>query len=202
MSVWIPLLQVAEGGTMVLLFLLSVFSIGILLDRRRVFRRLADPAEFSEAERAILSGGCREAEGWSRTHEGLVGGLLRTICGESTQSSAAIEALARSYLQKERQKLEKGLNVLATLGSNAPFIGLFGTVLGIIRAFAALSAEQTGSGEVMSSISQALIATAAGLFVAVPAVIAYNHFSSRLRHLLLDCESLKNLYLSKLPRGS
>ena len=70
---------------------------------------------------------------------------------------------------------------MATLGSNAPFIGLFGTVLGIIEAFFALSADQMGSERVMSAISEALIATAAGLFVAIPALIAFNSFSNRLR---------------------
>ena len=69
---------------------------------------------------------------------------------------------------------------MATLGSNAPFIGLFGTVLGIIQAFAVLASTNAGTHAVMSGISEALVATAIGLFVAIPAVIAYNIFSKKL----------------------
>jgi biopolymer transport protein ExbB/TolQ len=86
--------------------------------------------------------------------------------------------------------------VLATLGANAPFIGLFGTVLGIIRSFAALADNQGNATNVMSGISQALYATAAGLFVAIPAVIAYNTFASRLRSQLMSADALKDLYLA------
>ena len=75
---------------------------------------------------------------------------------------------------------------------------LFGTVLGIIEAFSALSTEQTGSGAVMASIAKALIATAAGLFVAIPAVVAYNVFAARLKAVIARCDALKNLYLSRL----
>jgi biopolymer transport protein ExbB len=94
--------------------------------------------------------------------------------------------------------MERGLTVLATLGSNAPFIGLFGTVLGIISAFAALGGTtQGGANSVMSGISEALVATAIGLLVAIPAVVAYNVFSRRIRVLLQECESLKDYYLSR-----
>lgn len=111
---------------------------------------------------------------------------------------------ARSYLTTEKMKLESGLTVLATLGSNAPFIGLFGTVLGIIQAFGVLSgapgteASGTGASPVMSAISEALVATAVGLFVAIPAVVAYNVFSRKLKLLLTECDALKDLYLSQI----
>ena len=81
------------------------------------------------------------------------------------------------YVAGQRQKLDQGLVVLGTLGNNAPFIGLFGTVIGIIKAFHDLaSAPQGGPSVVMSGISEALVATAVGLMVAIPAVIAYNTF--------------------------
>lgn len=92
--------------------------------------------------------------------------------------------LENSYTQldKEIARLEKGLGILATLGSISPFIGLFGTVLGIIESFNALSVNDVSNyTQVMSGIANALIATAAGLAVAIPAVMFYNYFIKRLK---------------------
>ncbi|WP_457621097.1 MotA/TolQ/ExbB proton channel family protein [Persephonella sp.] len=92
--------------------------------------------------------------------------------------------------------LEKRLGILATFGNNAPFIGLFGTVLGIIKAFHDLgTATEFGVRVVMQGISEALVATAMGLFVAIPAVIAYNYFVRKVKTILLTYEQKKNLPL-------
>jgi biopolymer transport protein ExbB len=90
--------------------------------------------------------------------------------------------------------------LLASLGANAPFIGLFGTVLGIIRAFAYLG-EQSGSTAVMSGVSQALYATALGLLVAIPAVIAFNYFSRRAKDLYLEIENIKDEHILASQRN-
>jgi biopolymer transport protein ExbB len=198
MTAFLPYLHVVEVGTMVLLALLSIWSIGAILERWRVFRSAGDLSGLAEAERLIRAGdgaGLR-----TRFQEGpsLLSGVVRTLV-ESPQQPENLDAAVRGYLQKERQVLDRKLGLLATLGSNAPFVGLFGTVLGVIEAFSALSEQQAGSASVMASIAQALIATAAGLFVAIPAVVAFNLFSDRLRRLLQTAESLKNLYLSRLP---
>lgn len=111
---------------------------------------------------------------------------------------ARVDRAVRSYLSLERSRLEQGLTVLATLGANAPFIGLFGTVLGIIQAFAALGAHQNNASDIMVGIAEALIATAVGLFVAIPAVVAYNVFTRKLRVLITRSEALKDLYLSRI----
>ncbi len=85
--------------------------------------------------------------------------------------------------------LEKRLGILATFGNNAPFIGLFGTVLGVIKAFHDLAtSNQFGVSVVMEGISQALVATALGLFVAIPSVIAYNYFVRKIKSILLIYE--------------
>ena len=90
--------------------------------------------------------------------------------------------MAYTQLDKEIAKMEKGLGILATLGSISPFIGLFGTVVGIIKSFNALSVQDSSNYTmVMSGIADALIATAAGLLVAVPAVMFYNYFMKRLK---------------------
>ena len=77
--------------------------------------------------------------------------------------------------------MKRGISVLATIGSSAPFVGLFGTVVGIINAFKGISTEKsTGLGAVAGGISEALVATAIGLFVAIPAVWAFNFFTTKL----------------------
>lgn len=86
--------------------------------------------------------------------------------------------------------LEKRLGLLATFGNNAPFIGLFGTVLGVINAFHTLSkGSEFGVNAVMGGISEALVATAAGLFVAIPSVMAYNYFVRKIKMILLELEA-------------
>ena len=97
-------------------------------------------------------------------------------------------------------QLEKNLVLLGTVGSNAPFVGLFGTVLGVIKAFHELSLQgaATGGTTVMRGISEALIATAVGIMVAIPALVAYNYFKDRVKDVMAETESLNHLVLSYL----
>ena len=93
--------------------------------------------------------------------------------------------------------MEKNLLVLGTLGNNAPFIGLFGTVLGIIKAFNDLAiAGTSGPTVVMRGVSEALVATAVGLLIAIPAVAAYNYFQSRIKKSLASADRLSRLLLA------
>jgi biopolymer transport protein ExbB len=95
--------------------------------------------------------------------------------------------------------MERGLSFLATVGSNAPFLGLFGTVLGIIKAFHDLAINTDEASEaVMAGISEALVATAVGLLVAIPAVVLYNVFSRWVKSRLSRSQSLANLVLARL----
>jgi biopolymer transport protein ExbB len=108
---------------------------------------------------------------------------------------ASVEEAMTSRIVIERSSLEKNLVVLGTLGNNAPFIGLFGTVLGIIKAFNDLAMTGTsGVSVVMSGISSALIATAFGIFVAIPAVMANNYFQTRLRRTIANSQSLIHMF--------
>lgn len=111
------------------------------------------------------------------------------------------ELLDAAYrrMDKELMKLEKGLGILATLGSISPFIGLFGTVIGIIRSFQALALnEASGYLNVMSGIAEALVATAAGLIVAVPSVMFYNYFSKKIKHSIPQLEEAIDDIVRKL----
>jgi len=93
-------------------------------------------------------------------------------------------------LSDERRHLEGRLLWLGTLGNNAPFVGLFGTVLGVIKAFHDLAESGSGPEVVMAGLSEALVATAVGLLVAIPAVLAYNFLQKKLRDLLNETEAL------------
>jgi biopolymer transport protein ExbB len=109
---------------------------------------------------------------------------------------AAVEAMA-SARSRERLALESHLGILGTLGNNAPFIGLFGTVLGIIKAFADLAKNQSGGATVvMAGIAEALVATAVGLMVALPAVIAFNIFQGRIRRAMGRVDVIAHLILT------
>ena len=100
------------------------------------------------------------------------------ISGEEIQASKRALERAEAIVHAE---LKRGVSTLATVGSTGPFVGLFGTVLGIINAFKGISTEKsTGLGAVAGGISEALVTTAVGLFVAVPAVWMYNYFSNRI----------------------
>jgi biopolymer transport protein ExbB len=111
----------------------------------------------------------------------------------------SVEDLIAGSLGQERARYERRLGFLATLASNAPYIGLFGTVLGIVRSFRDLASNMTdASASVMSGIAEALVATAVGLLVAIPAVIAYNIFRGRVKSSVTDCQMLARILLSQL----
>jgi biopolymer transport protein ExbB len=113
-------------------------------------------------------------------------------------AASAEEVMASRWL-REKLELEKYLIMLGTLGNNAPFVGLFGTVLGIIKAFNDLAMTgQSGVAVVMAGISAALIATAFGILVAIPAVVANNYFVTRVRQAQANTESLSRVLLAYL----
>jgi biopolymer transport protein ExbB len=114
----------------------------------------------------------------------------------------AMEESMLAYVISERQNLDRGIVVLGTLGNNAPFIGLFGTVLGIIIAFQDLARNPAGGPSVvMAGISEALIATAVGLMVAIPAVIAFNFFQRVVKRHISNSEAVVKVVMAHLaPR--
>ncbi|EKO76403.1 transporter, MotA/TolQ/ExbB proton channel family protein [Leptospira sp. Fiocruz LV3954] len=113
----------------------------------------------------------------------------------------ALAELQEGKIIGERVELENHLPILNTLGNNAPFIGLLGTVLGVIKAFYGLGTlGSTGAEFVMRSISTALLATAAGLGVAIPVVMANNYFTRRLKVIQANLEILSKEFLASLSR--
>lgn len=183
--------------TLLALVLLSVISIAIILDRRKFLKSRSDTTPLAELKSAIHNG--KVAAGASR--ESVISRYLALLTERFSQSPAeSIDRATRSFISEERQSLERGMTFLATIGSNAPFVGLFGTVLGIIQAFGQLSTQQSGSASVMAAISEALVATAVGLLVAIPAVVAFNIFQRRIREILVPCEILRDEFLAHRAR--
>lgn len=195
MEALIVITDIVEKLILITLICLSIWSVSIMVERRRVLK--SQGLEDFESVRQNLQDQKWEAlKQWTQSQKSFLAGSLKAAL-QSPQNAMGVEKAVHSYVKSERMQLEKGLAVLATLGANAPFIGLFGTVLGIIRAFAYLG-SQSGSAAVMSGVSQALYATAVGLFVAIPAVVAFNIFSKKLKDLVNAADSLKDLYISKI----
>jgi biopolymer transport protein TolQ len=112
-----------------------------------------------------------------------------------------MERALRSAINGEVQRLEKSLSLLATTGNSAPFIGLFGTVWGIMVAFQGIGLKGSATLAVVApGISEALIATAAGLAAAIPAVVAYNHFTNKVRNLETEMTNFANDFLNIVRR--
>lgn len=163
---------------------LSIWSVTIIVDRFRHFRSIPFDAE---AERNSL-------KNTKSLGNGYYGVLLQDL--STFESSEQIEKAHSSIMTQKRKELEKGLPVLGTLGATAPFIGLLGTVLGIIVSFGELSKGAGSTNTVMFSLAEALILTAVGLLVAIPAVISFNIFSRKTKLVLNEAEGLKDLYIA------
>ena len=112
------------------------------------------------------------------------------------KGAAAVEEILIGKRISEKFRMESKLVILGTLGNNAPFIGLFGTVLGIIKAFHDLAtAQNPNPSVVMTGVSEALVATAVGLFVAIPAVIGYNYFQRAVKEFVTQMEAASKILL-------
>jgi biopolymer transport protein ExbB len=180
----------AEWVLWILLFL-SVVSIGVMIERAAFFasRRLRATDDIG---RRLLAGDLAGAAGAVSDRPGLEAEVVRAAVANAAKGPQAVREVVAGTVERMRIEYELRLAFLGTLGNNAPFIGLFGTVLGIIRAFVDLARNpaSAGAGTVMAGISEALVATAVGLFVALPAVVAYNLFQRGLRRSTQRATSL------------
>ncbi len=180
---------IGHGGiTLGVLVLLSLWSWVIIFERYLKFKRAEQGSERLSARVAKLAraGQWNEARDLAQAEEGgVLGRVLQTGLSYAKSEKPVLEEALERKAVEEAAELEKKLGTLGTIGSVAPYIGLFGTVLGIIRAFEALakSGESAGAGLVSAGIAEALVATAASLAVAVPAVVFYNSFTRRLADL-------------------
>ena len=125
--------------------------------------------------------------------------VLRHALRYRPNGPEVVETQLQVALSSRKTRMERGIVFLGTVGSNAPFVGLFGTVLGVIRAFRDLSLDtDTGAQAVMGGISEALVATAVGLMVAIPAVVAYNYLSRQVKSVINRSGALNEQVLLRL----
>jgi biopolymer transport protein TolQ len=200
------LLNLAETiGTVVLYLLiaLSVASLAIAIERLVYYgRRRVDASQLGRAladrVRAKDLVGARLLLDASPSVEAAV---LREALGWLDRGTDSVHEVIEAALRERKKEYERGLLYLGTLGNNAPFVGLFGTVLGIVNAFRELSAATGNNGQmgnVMGGIAEALVATAIGILVAIPAVVAYNWFSKKSGEIEDNVATLTNYLFAEL----
>jgi biopolymer transport protein ExbB len=180
---------------------LSLVSIAIMAERAIYFAGVGrGSAALIRDLKALLR--ARDTDGAKArlsSEKGLAAAVGRAAMEEADRGADAVEEAAAGATAVEKPNLERNLAFLATVGNNAPFIGLFGTVLGIIRSFHDLSLDsQGGAATVMSGISESLVATAIGLLVAIPAVAAFNIFQRRIKRLSGDAAAMVHVILAGL----
>src|SRR5690606_7738024 len=211
---WLQRLMTNFGAEWVMWLMLglSVISVAIMLERAWFFWSLRDDvARLASELRSLLRNndidGARKRMEQSPSAEAavVVAGLA-----EADRGARSAEEAMRGASALQRLKLERRLAFLGTLGNNAPFIGLFGTVIGVVMAFEALGDEQVAQGaadaaanlgapqQVMAAIAEALVATAVGLAVAIPAVAMFNVFQRQARGILANTEVLSRVLIAHL----
>ena len=184
-----------------LLIFLSVASVAVMVERFAFYwRRRIDADELRKQLSARLDkGDYAGAASLMEKRDTLETNVVLVGLQAAQMGPESVEDLISGALGREKARYEKRLSFLATLASNAPYIGLFGTVLGIVRSFRDLAANMAeASTAVMAGIAEALIATAVGLLVAIPAVIAYNVFKGRVKQSVTDCQMLSRVVLAQL----
>jgi len=211
------------GLVMCCLALLSIFSVGVIFDKQRRYRQASRQSQTYRPlyEKALRAGEVKGALEAFKAHQDsyvaqvVSSGLMHyeTAKEHGTDRDTQLEIVTSALEHRKIEamiELRRGLGWLATIGSTAPFIGLFGTVVGIIMAFeklgtagkaAAGAASAAASADVMSSIAEALVATAIGLFAAIPAVIAYNRFARDIDRTAIQLETFIEEFSNILQRN-
>lgn len=202
MEMW-EQMGVLAKAVILILAIQSVWSIGVMIERFITYRKARKQSqEFAPAvAEALGKGNLEEAvelsEQFEKSHLAKVvhAGLqeFRSHTGPDEIPGHTIDASRRAIQRAQAVGVEdfkRGLSGLATIGATAPFVGLFGTTVGVINAFAGMSAgEDVGLAAVAGGISEALVATAVGLFVAIPAVWMYNYFTSKIESYVVEMDN-------------
>jgi biopolymer transport protein ExbB/TolQ len=181
-----------------LLLILSFVSVGIIVDRLLYFRSNLDEDEQLNAQlpEYLRSGDIKGAWELTSASDSVAGKVLTAGLQTMRRGSDACGEAMQSAKARFKGLLDARISVLGTIGANAPFIGLMGTVLGVIKASHDLSAKDPD--KIMAGVFQALVATAVGLFVAIPAVVAYNYFQRKVRSAMSQIDSLAHLVLANV----
>jgi biopolymer transport protein ExbB len=187
------------------LLIMSVLSVTVMLDRLMTYRKTRlDADDFcTDIVDIINENGRAEAINYCKKFKRPVAYVVEKILRHPGEDREALERAARHALQSQVNDMEMYVPILGTIASTSPFIGLFGTVLGIIRAFQDIAMNMGGGPHVVSAgIAEALITTAVGLFVAIPATIAYNYFIRRMQRLSQEIDTAVYSVIDKLSTPS
>jgi biopolymer transport protein ExbB len=201
MQALVDLAGTGANWVMYLLVGLSAIQLALIIERAYVFARTRAPASLRPRVRDALASGSIKAVGMTvQGHASLEAKVIAAGVATADRGVDATDEIMHSALVEERLKLERGLSFMGTLGNNAPFLGLFGTVLGIIHAMADMSTSVGGqaSRAVLGGISEALISTAIGLMVALPAVAAFNYFQRKIKTRAASAEALGGELMAQL----
>jgi biopolymer transport protein ExbB len=187
---------------MYVLIFCSVINLAIIIDRIIFFLKYrGDFADFIKnlTDRLNSKEAPEKIAAWCSGQNMLEASVAAVGLERGADSQKAAEESMTATMIAARTRFERGIIILGTLGNNTPFIGLFGTIIGIMQAFHALStATNTGPEVVMSSIAEALVATAIGILVAVPAVIAYNFFNRAIKKKMANSDTTARIILSHI----
>ncbi len=186
-----------------LLIVLSVISVAVVIERLLFLRRNRVPVgDLQDKLATALDTGKDDGLKLLEPYSGMEAVVVSSGIRHMHRGPAAVEEIMAGREQVERQRYDKYLSFLGSLGANAPFIGLLGTVIGIMGAFADLQVTMNAdtqanrSQAIMGSISEALVATAVGLLVAIPAVVAFNQFKGKVKRVQADTAALGAILLA------
>jgi biopolymer transport protein ExbB/TolQ len=193
--------NIASQAVLYVLLALSVLSIGVIVERWFYFLKRRDDTDrlADRLRKAFGRGDVAAARKVLSESKSVEAAIVREALDWHEDGPDAVEQILAKATRLRRKSFEGGLLFLGTLGNNAPFIGLFGTVLGIVTAFRELGNSQAGAmGNVMSGIAEALIATAVGIIVALPAVIFYNVFQKKGSDIEENAAALGNVVIAAM----
>jgi len=189
----------AQSGAEVILWILlvlSILSIAAIIERFLTLKSVRQQSEAlrDQLRQVLQSHQLSELEDISKSKDSLETRALKYgLRHVKENGDRGLGEIFNSHALMEKPKLERSLTFLATVGNNAPFIGLLGTVFGIMKAFNDLGVSQGDAAAVMVGIAEALVATAVGLFVAIPAVAAYNYFQKQVKQIFQGLDIVKEL---------
>lgn len=187
--------------TLMILLFCSILAVAFMIERFLFYRRAkVDSTRFlSRVKMSMENENYQEAIATCERDRSGVAAVLRTGLLNRELDYHQLDELMTATREEEHVKLERYLGVLGTLGNSSPFIGLFGTVVGIIKAFHDLAASGSGGPTVVAAgIAEALVATAAGLAVAIPCVMVFNYYMRKVKTMNVEMEAVQKRFLTIL----
>ena len=198
--------QLGAEWVLWLLLAMSVLSVAVMIERWLFLRRYAVDSEAltRDALAALRQGGGSEAMVVVKDGTSMLAVVLRAAFDAFADGVSSVEEVIQAAIARDRIRYDRRLSVLSTIAVNAPFVGLLGTVIGVLNAFGQLASALEGASRtelVMGSIAEALVATAVGLAVAIPAVIAFNAFKAKNKVITTEAMASARLVLAHLKAG-